>query len=346
VSREVLYFPYISVPEDAWFTRALLYWDGVGSIVPTPFAEAPGKLTPYMQELLAAKLVRTVSPEHHDGPLYGPLERFLEYVDVELRAGRVQSLASAARPAKRGEVSAGTIFQIHSRKLGDLVGKGLVERGLARRADAGDWYEVESRVAADFMAYLATALGTCVDMEPITDSATHLATFTHASNGSNDPIRLLHELRAGVLESMLPAPAEPVSVAELASFKERYGSQLSSFRRAIEDRLVDLALVEEEWARARKLEIYHEELRVQLDELQARMQERRWPKIVFGAVCGLVAAAIPGVREVVAGHPVEAGLAAPGLISTMYLGIPKLRENKDFMRSPLAYAALAQQQLA
>lgn len=36
MARKVLYFPYISVPESAWFTRVLLYWDEVGSIVPSP----------------------------------------------------------------------------------------------------------------------------------------------------------------------------------------------------------------------------------------------------------------------------------------------------------------------
>ena len=28
-----IYYPYIKVPNSAWFTRTLLYWDEVGAIV-------------------------------------------------------------------------------------------------------------------------------------------------------------------------------------------------------------------------------------------------------------------------------------------------------------------------
>jgi hypothetical protein len=30
----VIYFPYIRVPDNEWFTRVLLYWDQLGTIVP------------------------------------------------------------------------------------------------------------------------------------------------------------------------------------------------------------------------------------------------------------------------------------------------------------------------
>ncbi len=36
-TNNVLYFPYISVPSSVWFTRMLLYWDKVGSIVPRDY---------------------------------------------------------------------------------------------------------------------------------------------------------------------------------------------------------------------------------------------------------------------------------------------------------------------
>jgi hypothetical protein len=57
VAHQVLYFPYISVPEDAWFTSVLLHWDKVGSIVPAPYVREPQRLSAYMQDLLAAELV-------------------------------------------------------------------------------------------------------------------------------------------------------------------------------------------------------------------------------------------------------------------------------------------------
>ncbi len=344
MAHEVLYFPYISVPQDAWFTRVLLYWDKVGSIVPAPYVRQPGQLSPYMQDLLAADLVAPVVPEHHDGPLYRPMECFLQFLDEERSQDGTTEKPLGLHSASRGAADAGTVFQIHRGKLGDLVAEGLLERGLARRVEGADWYEVESRTAAHFMAFLAATLGARVAMDPITDSAAHLAAFSAGPGASDTPAALLQEMRASVLEEMLPAPAERVRVSDLAEFRERHGDLLSKFRREIENRLVDLALVQEDWARSKKLDLYKEELKEATLEIQARMHERKWRNVVFGTVCGLIAAAIPGARAAITGDLTGVGLQVPAFIAAVYRGIAELRPTRD-LNSPLAYAALAQEHL-
>jgi hypothetical protein len=343
MAHEVLYFPYISVPEDEWFTRVLLYWDKVGSIVPAPYALQPRRLSPYMQDLLAAELVMPVVPEQHAGPLYGPMERFLQFVDEERSQEGTKPLGW--HPASRGAAETGTVFQIHRGKLGDLVAEGLLERGLARRVEGADWYEVESRTAAHFMAYLAATLGARVAMDPITDSAADLASFLALPGAPGTPAALLEEMRTSVLEAALPAPAHRVRVSDLAEFRERHGHLLAKFRREIENRLVDLALVQEEWARSKKLALYKEELEEGSREIRARMQESRWRNIVFGTVCGLIAAAIPGAKAAITGDMTGVGLQVPAFVAAVYRGIAEVRPKPD-MSSPLAYAALAQEHLA
>ena len=69
MARKVLYLPYISVPESAWFTRVLLYWDEVGSIVPSAYEVDLSRLTPYMQELVHAELVRPIVHARYDSQL-------------------------------------------------------------------------------------------------------------------------------------------------------------------------------------------------------------------------------------------------------------------------------------
>jgi hypothetical protein len=152
-------------------------------------------------------------------------------------------------------------------------------------------------------------------------------------------------MRASVLEATLPAPARPVPVKDLAEFRERHSDLLSRFRRDIENRLVDLALVQQDWARSKKLALYKEELEEGTREIQARMHERRWHKIVFGTVCGLVAAAIPGAKAAVTGDVTDLSLQAPAFVAAVYRGISDFRPKRD-MSSPLAYAALAHEQLA
>jgi len=80
------------------------------------------------------------------------MERFLQFLDEERAQEGMTQKALGLRPTSRGAAKAGTVFQIHRGKLGDLVAKGLLERGLARRVEGADWYEVESRTAARFMA--------------------------------------------------------------------------------------------------------------------------------------------------------------------------------------------------
>ncbi len=56
-----LYFP--RVPEDEWFTRALLYWDTVGTInCPAGLEDDPRYVTARMRELIKNDLLQPVYP--------------------------------------------------------------------------------------------------------------------------------------------------------------------------------------------------------------------------------------------------------------------------------------------
>ncbi|MEW6182617.1 MAG: hypothetical protein AB1500_05485 [Bacillota bacterium] len=75
------------------------------------------------------------------------------------------------------------------------------------------------------------------------------------------------------------------------------------------------------------------------------MHERKWPRIVFGTLCGLLAAAMPGARAVAAGDAVSALTALPGLVTAVYSAFKGAPNQKDVLHSPLAFAALAQERL-
>jgi hypothetical protein len=50
--QNVIYFPYIRVPESEWFTRVLLYWKQVASIVPYEYIKS-SKLSKFMDALIS-----------------------------------------------------------------------------------------------------------------------------------------------------------------------------------------------------------------------------------------------------------------------------------------------------
>ncbi|MEK6274349.1 MAG: DUF6236 family protein [Actinomycetota bacterium] len=329
MEKEALYFPYIRVPQDAWFQRVLLYWDTVGTIVPF---DAPLLLGEHTTELVHAGLVRPVHPGEYINDIGGFQDRFFALIDGEEAIQR-----------RRGSVlDQEDVKQIHVDKMGDMICEGLASRGLGRPAENGEreyWWDLESRTADVFMAYLAAELGALeeLNMDPVTDEANLFVPEP------DTPISRAEQLRLGVLEAVLPAPQEVVPISELAAFKEKHGGRLAAFRTRIEEELLQIALIEDEETRLRQKSLTEARLRSEVEEISAEMTERRWPKVIFGTVCGLVGVGTAAGAAVVTGGAGIA-LAAPGLIGAAYAAVEGFPARK-VPSSPLAYAALARTNL-
>ena len=65
MGNNVLYFPNIIVPGSARFTRMLLYWDTVGTIIPAEFMQRSEELGEHTRSLLEAQLLTAVIPGMH-----------------------------------------------------------------------------------------------------------------------------------------------------------------------------------------------------------------------------------------------------------------------------------------
>src|SRR4051794_16694836 len=88
----VLYFPYIEVPSSTWFTRTLLYWDHVGTIMPMGEMMRPERWSGYTNALVRAELLRLVDPrEGHIGMLDATFGAYLASLSDEEMASRRQS---------------------------------------------------------------------------------------------------------------------------------------------------------------------------------------------------------------------------------------------------------------
>ena len=300
-----------------------------------------------MAELVRAELVRPIVPERYDRYLVEAAPPFLEFVETDpLITARARGELGSA-PATRGGAAAGTVMKIHGGKLGHDVESALIDRGLARPGTDGSWIEVEARTGSAYMAFLAAGLGSLeeVEMDPITDGVRNLAPFADTES-ADDPIALSNALAMRVLEGVLPGPAESVPVAELVAFKEAHGALLAGFRSRLESHLLDIAAISDEPLRERKLLILTEELQAELDEVEVRMNDRRWPRIVFGTLCGVLGAAIPVGAALATGAIPAAAAGAPGLASAVYAARQAMRGGEDFENAPLAYAALARKRLA
>jgi hypothetical protein len=333
MTSRVLYFPLISVPENAWFTRVLLYWDGVGAIVPSEVTGRRQGLTRYMSSLVREELVSPIDP----GDYYAEIsEAGWELLSVLDRAGELERRTASMQNAI-------DVPLIHGQKMGPELAHRFVDVGLARPGN-GSWFQVEERTAAEFMTLLARIVGVRNEMDPITDRLSPLNSVgvEVADPASRGFAEALAELRMPVLEAILPSPSGPVEPAKLKTFKRQHQSILADFRVAVDAALVSAAKEDDPDARDILLAQAKQELSSSMDDLSVAMRQSGWRSIVLG----LIGAAVPVAISAATGDVVSLAAALPGLAYTAY-GAQSAREShRAAFGKPLAYATLAQARFA
>lgn len=354
---KVLYFPYISVPDTAWFTRVLLFWDEVGTIVPRDVqGEALDEMIgPRTRALRDAGLVRLIEPagDHIDfSEDHQIAAGFLELLarataahneSLDERNDRVErAQPSIVAPAhRRSPIPPGSLL-IHERKMNRDLMQHLLGMGLAQELD-GRWCAVEQQTAELYMAYLAVLMAERDAMDPITDRRPSLeAIEAVAKIGSTPAIGLrvaADQLQIELLEEVLPAPDEAVSVNDLCSFKRKHGHLLTAFRQKLARTAIDVLQVSDPVLRAEKRALCRRDLAAEVDQLSRYMHEHHWPKIVFGSFCGLVALVPPVLAA--AGSPGAIVPTLPATAAGAYGAWDLFRSALTRSDSPLAYAVLA-----
>jgi hypothetical protein len=322
---KALYFPHIRVPNNSWFTRVLLYWDKVGSIVPWEYVENSRRLGRYMRELLDAELVIQVTPGAylHEIPEFETA--FLHHLKTALGIDGSQANADqAAWP------------RVHIEKMRELP-RHLERLGVARVSEPNRWYFVEPRVADAFMAYLAGVLGQHprVQLAPITDTTAELSLLGFETDLS---VRT-SVVRSTLLAAVLPAPAGSVPPESIVRFKEQYGRELRRFRTDIEVVCAQVAAVSERPARETLLNAEVNRLRLNANEIADAMRQPRWPRIVFGSLCAVAAAGLTATQVALDPTVVAGAGAGMSLINAIYSAVGGgAAAHHD---QAMAYAALA-----
>jgi hypothetical protein len=316
-----LYFPFISVPETPWFTRVLLYWDRVGSIIPFEFLENPERLSPYTQSLLTEELLVQVRPGQYLGRLPRFRDAFVEYME---------SLPQAEIQRRRASFRGNSVARVHVEKMGGIA-RYLKDTQLAREVN-WSWCDVEMKTAREFMAYLAALLGKLEDVRstPITDRSTNLDPFLKTSQPDWKAEARLAPLRSIVLQRLLPAPERPVSLLQLRLFKDKHGELLRVFRQSVEQEIASIADMTDPDLQEHRLANFLAEKEETIQRVVAHLSEGGLGKIVFCKICAIVAA-IPGVNAIF------------GLANAVYSALSS--ESPSPASGALLYAAYVEKEL-
>lgn len=229
-----LYFPYISVPNEKWTIKTLLYWDRLSSIVPMEYIDAPDQLSPFMRLLVQENLVEQIFPAQH---LYQIKDFETCFITmVEHRTKNNHSFANNKTMMHHEKINSRTL--IHAEKMGNIPDF-LIDSGLASRTDRWAWFEVDTRIANLFMAYLASCLGALA--APVTNQVRFSSIITPPSFSADSNRVHHHKARDVILHSLLPTPDERVSLDQLLKFKSDYGHLLPLLRRKIEAHCASIA---------------------------------------------------------------------------------------------------------
>jgi hypothetical protein len=327
-----LYFPYMRVPQDPWFTQILLYWDNAAIIAPFSLWThcGNGSLGGYISELVDARLLQLV--DANDLP--GGSQRKL----------RDSFLARLSNYSHTGEVS--QWMTLHGGKLADDILKELYRRGLARPLHGTGyeaWWNVEYTIANLYMFYLAGAIcGSHDGFHPVTDSEDAISLL---GSENDNKITRLRKLRYAAVFNALPVPSQPIPAVEIARFKDEHNEELHRIRTFLDGKLADAAAIDDEDLRRSKANEIMQEIAHDVVVLRDQMKRRNWPRIVFMGLGGVASAGLAVAATSVAGGDVLAlGLGiASGVTSLAGAGYQTeeiIRASRFDQHAPLVYAAL------
>lgn len=320
MKTNALYFPYISVPNDGWTIKTLLYWDKLSSIVPMEFIDNPDLLGPFMQRLVQEELVEQIIPAQHLYKVEDFDKCFINLVEQNIDEYR----SSPNQTARVHSEKLASPVEIHAEKMGQIPDF-LVQEGIASRSRYG-WYEMNKKVANIFMAYVASCLGAIdeINASAVTNSAQYSRMFDDLNMPHKRENAVHHsKARDVILRHLLPVPDESVTLDQLLRFKNDHGSLLPPLRLKVEEHCAIVATLPNSEDRIVATKNFLHESSDEVQEITEAMKPI-WEKITFGSIAPLFGAGLTLLATQTDNKLVYAGEAI-SLAGTTYQAIRSIR---------------------
>lgn len=235
VSRKLLYYPSIDIPNEQWIRNAILYWDEIGSIVPH---QTDDLLSPQLRYLQSIRFYSPTRPdvlivENNDKFREMKVE-FFEIVDSIKFQAFLRRIHRVSYRIHIDKISASKKASIHQDKGITDIFNGLNERGLISPEIDDRGFFLMERVV--FMLYISILAKYLADLDTVpavigTDKSTYEKfNFKRVSNdsGAFEAVNLL-------LYKFLPTPKGNMSFEQLINFKERFYDHLLEFRKILDE---------------------------------------------------------------------------------------------------------------
>ncbi len=241
MSQTILYYPTINIRDSAWLRNAMLYWDNVSSIVPSPEFEHFSTDICY---LIAADIFKPIYPaelfhsNHADDFVWKVIQRIEQYEEVQGyhnggdtlfdRYIHKKKLLDHNKNFPKDHIS---VRFLHNRKLCDELLYYLENKGYIASADCyGDWIPINRNISDIYMKTLAEYVIKCYpgDMIIGTDKKSYLDGFYVNQANQNDSLCM-----SIALSNCLPQPSKEVSFEDLLFFKKHHKQEFDEFRQVL-----------------------------------------------------------------------------------------------------------------
>ena len=169
-----------------------------------------------------------------------------------------------------------------------------------------------------------------LQLDPISDDIRHLQHFLSSSRSEKSAQKKISNLRLEILEDIFPSPQKPLKAFEISSFKEKHSDKLKTFRNRVEKEIIDIADIENEELRKRRLELFKEESQDAIKEIIDAMKNSGFKGSTLSKF-GSIISSITGISPIV------------GLANAVCDAFGK--ENFQTIDPCFIYAAYAQQEI-
>jgi hypothetical protein len=335
--RNLLYYPYINIPDSAWASRVLLYYDHVGAIVPQEYFNNPSQYDDYMLRLVQDELVIPIDPLKTLKRPDKIMEPFLDYINS--KEFRIKIRRKAFVEGRTGYVHKDKFKmdgpRIHTEKFDIRIFRELVREGLAKQEDHS-WFLVEKKTADELMTFLATVLGAKLGYIPSTNKFKRRYSAVKKRK-KYEVIKTIDKKRKLILEELIPFP-EQIDARKLRSFKDKHEGILEAFRTRVELIALDPKVEVDTAFFSEKIN----ELKQRKSELSAKMNESNVGKVFFGTFCSLVSGAFSVAGAKATGDVIG---AAAGFSNAIYSALQIERAEDLFDQTGMKYLALVDKKL-
>jgi hypothetical protein len=332
--NNLLYYPYINLPNTDWAIRALLYYDNISSIVPTQYFYEPEQYEPFMREVIQNELIHPINPMDVLEHPWEVSKMFMEYLtqnrDIiqRRRFSHNKFGTSHIHPEKFSLKKNGN--KLHVDKFDFEIFHELTQMGLAERID-NNWYNVEKKTANELMTFLTSVIANKIDFQPTTDKIDYSFATTYIRNQDIE-LRTRQYKRDLILKNLIPYPKQ-IDLINLRKFKDKYRDLLKAFSNKVELLVLNPTITPE----SPLFKITLEDMKMAKEELSARMNESHIGDIIFGTICGTIFAGIGLLASPV--------LGIPGFLNAIHSACKIEKPENIIDQTGLKYLALVDKRL-